>query len=78
MPKKNKENDSGVVINKRKFFKQKWVRFICAGCGALKDKSNELHKEFNSHKWFEWEVIGNKILCAKCICALFSTNHWKN
>jgi len=78
MQKKNKNDEWDGIINKRKFFSRVGKSFVCVGCGAVKSKANELHKEYATHKLFEWEVIGNKILCARCVCALFRSNAWKN
>lgn len=78
MSKKNYDDDfTGSVIPRKSFFNRKRT-FTCSSCFEQKDSINELHREFGSHKLYEWEVIGNKVLCARCVCALFAPGNRRN
>lgn len=78
MSKKNYNDDfNGSVIPRKSFIGRK-ISFICTSCGIVKDSTNNLHREFKTHKLYEWEVIGKKILCARCVCALFAPGNRRN
>jgi len=78
MSKKNNEKDSdGPVVSRRSFFKQD-EQYICSSCLAVKDQKNDLHREFKTHKLYEWEMIDKKVLCARCVCLLFAPGNRRN
>jgi hypothetical protein len=68
---KNDDDFEGPVIPRHKFFGRN-MSYVCSSCLRVKEKNNELHREFKTHKLYEWQVVGKKILCARCVCALFA------
>jgi len=75
---RNDDDELEGPIHSRKNLFGKKKTIICTSCGEVRDSQNQLHREFMTHQFFKWEVIGRKVLCARCVCALFSGRNYRN